>query len=170
VKAAPAAPPPPVDVTVSLGAEGSVGSSPGPAVGGTVGIGLGYRSFALYVEGRADAPASLEVAGGTVRTNLLLGSVVPCWRWRHFDACASLGIGALQAEGQLAFGQRQSTTLVEAGFRFQYAWMPFRHAGLAIHADVDAIPSRVTIYADGVPVWSTGAIAADLGLGIVGLF
>lgn len=162
--------PAPVDFVVHAGAQGSIGLSPRPGVGGHLGLGVRYRAIAVFIEGRVDVPSSVPLAGGAVSTNLFLGTLLPCFQWQHFGACLSVGVGALQVEGHLAFGRRESSPLVKTGVRLQYEWMFFRHLGLLLHGEVDAIPTRITVYADEVPVWSTSPVFAELGLGILTVF
>jgi hypothetical protein len=159
----------PVELAVYAGGLVSVGLSPSPAFGGNVGLGFRHRSFALYGEGRVDAPTSIAVATGVVRTNLLVGTVLPCLQWNHVSACFALGVGAFQVDGQLAFGRRASTPVVKAGLRLQYEWMLFRHVGLLVHGEVSGIPTRVTVLADDVAVWSTSPVAGNVGVGIIGV-
>jgi len=155
---------------VFAGALGSGGLSPQPTPGGYVGLGFHYRAFALFAEGRIDAGATLQALGGVVHTNVMLGSLLPCFQWNQFGACAVLSVGAIQVEGHLAFGRRETTPIVKAGARLQYEWMPFRHLGLQVHAEVSGVPTRVTVYADAVPLWSTSPATGELGLGIIALF
>lgn len=160
----------PIELALYGGALGSVGLSPQPTVGGHLGLGLRYGAFALYGEGRIDLPVSIELPAGAVRTNLLLGTLLPCLQWRHFAACVSLSVGALQVDGRLAFGRRDTSLAVKAGVRLQYEWMAFRHVGLLLHGEVDAVPTRVTVFADDAAIWSTSPVAANVGLGIIGVF
>ncbi len=176
----PASPPPPtkatpvpsapVEFAIYAGGLGTVGLSPRPNGGGNVGLGFRYRSFSLYGEGRIDVPASLELAAGVVYTSLLLGTVLPCFQWNHIGACGSLSVGALQVDGRLAFGRRETSPVVKVGVRFQYEWMPFQHLGLLIHGEVSGVPTRVTVFADDVSIWSTSPVAGEVGLGIIGVF
>ncbi|MBX7113461.1 MAG: hypothetical protein K1X64_03930 [Myxococcaceae bacterium] len=179
-RAVPPAPPPlpvpavphasaPVELAVYGGGLVSVGLSPSPTVGGNVGLGFRYRALALYGEGRFDAPASIELAAGVVHTSLLLGTVLPCLQWKHIGACMSLSVGALQVDGRLAFGRRDTSPVVKAGVRLQYEWMLFRHVGLLIHGEVSGVPTRVTVFADDVAIWSTSPVAGNVGLGIIGV-
>ena len=116
-----------------------------------------------------DLPVSLEVAAGVVRTNLLMGTVLPCLQWKQVGACMSLGVGALQADGQLAFGRRDTRAVVKLGARLQYEWMFFQHLGLFVHGEVSGVPTRVTVIADEVSIWSTSPVAGEFGLGIIGV-
>lgn len=170
---APAPPEPPrepIVFTAYAGGLASVGLSPTPSVGGTVGFGLRYRALGVYVEGRADAPSKLEVATGTVRTNLLLASLLPCFEWRGLGACISFGAGALQVDGELAFGRRDTTAVIKVGARLRYQWLLFEHLGFYAHLDVCGVPTRVTVTANNAPAWSTSFVTGELALGIVAAF
>jgi hypothetical protein len=160
----------PLEVAIYAGGIGSVGTSPRPTGGGNVGVGFRYRAFALYGEGSIHVPSSIEVPTGVVHTSLLLGTLIPCLQWKHLGACLSIGVGALQVDGRLEFGRRESSPMVKAGVRLQYEWMPFRHLGLLFHGEVSGVPTRVTVFADDVAIWSTSAVAAEVGVGIVWLF
>jgi hypothetical protein len=168
----PASPPPPepVELTVYATAVGSIGLSPRANLGGAIGLGFQHRAFALYAEGRFDAPASVALSTGSVQTNLIIGSVLPCLQWKRIGGCVSVGVGALQVDGRVAFGRRQTSPVVKVGLRLQYEWMFSAHVGLVARLEVSGVPTRVTVLVDQAPVWSTSPVTADVGLGAIGLF
>jgi hypothetical protein len=163
----PVAEPEPPRFAAYAGGLATVGLSPAPTGGGKLGLGLRFGALGVYVEGRIDAPVSVSVASGSVRTSLFMGSALPCIEWHGFSGCMSIGVGALQVEGDLAFGRRATSTVVKTGLRLGYQWLPLRHLGLFVHLDVGGVPTRVTVYANETPVWSTAPVSGELALGIV---
>ena len=102
----------PSELAVFAGGGASAGLSPQLAAVGSIGLGFRHGLFALYAEGRVDSPSSFNLKAGVVQTNLLIGTILPCLQWRHAAACLSLGVGALQVDGRLAFGRIPSASRV----------------------------------------------------------
>lgn len=166
----PSEPPLPTFFQAQLGAVGSVGVSPAPTLGGRMGIGFRRGWFGLLAEGRADAAQRVVTTGGSVSTSVLLATLLPCGYLRGFGFCLSAGGGALQVAGSLPGGRRESSPLVLAGARlsWEYRFLPW--LGVMVHTEVLGVLTRVTVVANGAPLWVTGQVTADAGLGLITVF
>ena len=147
-----------------------IGLSPQPSFSGLLGFGFQAGWFSLTLEGRADATESVSVPSGTVRSSVLLGGLIPCANFHGVGLCVDVSAGALQVEGALDGGRHTTTPLALLGGRVQYqhAFLPWLSA--RAHLDLQAVLSRTTVIAGGVPVWTTGQLSGDLGLAIVVVF
>jgi hypothetical protein len=99
VPARPLQPEPP-SAHVGLGAIGSLGGAPAPAIGAALFAGLAWRAWSLDVEARADLPATGDgepQSSSRVTSWLMVGSIVPCLHLRIAFGCAVASGGALGA-------------------------------------------------------------------------
>ncbi len=164
------APPPVVHFHALVGGQGVIGLSPQPSFGGLLGLGFQRDWYSLTLEGRVDAIQSVTVPNGTLRSLVMLGSLLPCGNFRGLGVCVDVSAGALQVEGALSGGRRITTPLVLLGGRVQYqhSFLPWLAA--RAHLDVQAVLSRTTVIVAGEPVWTTGQLSGDLGLAFVAVF
>lgn len=138
--APPPVPPKPVAQTVSYpvffrfaaGGQAAIGLSPTVTPGLFASVGFRYRRFELYGEGRFDAASAVEVTLGKVWVRPIAAFILPCVAspW-GLSACAQLGAGALQVEGQVSFGNKDTTPLLFAGLRLRVQLL-FRSVGCRI--------------------------------------
>jgi hypothetical protein len=145
---------------------GAVGLSPSPTGGGSLSLGARFGPLGIYLEGRLDAPVTIEGTSGTARTNLVLGGTQGCYETHGIGACLSLGAGALQMRGDVPLG-RAWAPIVKIGARVKYELAVFRALGFFAHLDVGGVPTRVTVVANDTPVWTTSPVAGELALGTV---
>jgi hypothetical protein len=160
----------PVFFEGALTGHGSFGLSPYPTGGGSLSFGVRESWFAVSLEGIADLPQSVNVTAGSVTSNTLLASLVPCGRYHGLGICLSVSAGALQVTGAIPSGNRQTSPLVLAGGRLMYDFMFLSWLGLRVHIDVEGVLTRTTVVAYDGPVWVTAPVTARAGLGLVTVF
>jgi hypothetical protein len=166
----PPPPPPParerIHPRLSVGVLGAAGSAPNLALGFTLGVGLRYRAFSLALEGRFDAPFSINVnTGGAMRSSLLVAVLVPCAHWRWFAGCALVAAGAMVGEGiDVTAPNRAVTPYAAAGWRVAAELQLQRLLWVRIHLDLYATLTRTTLQLNGVEAWTTPPLHGALGV------
>jgi hypothetical protein len=171
----PAAPPPPPEsmhFAVALLGGPTIGLSPSIAVGFGISVAIRYRLIEAQLEGRADLPSTAAVVRdgamvGTVRSDVLLGSLLVCGVYRWFGACASGSAGALQVVGDVVEpSTRQTALLVTAGARLLVRFELGR--GIVVQPFVDAAlaVTRATITSGPVTIWATSPVVGQLGVAL----
>jgi hypothetical protein len=98
------APPDPIHAYAGAGVLGSVGTAPAASFGGDLLVGLRQRAFSLEVDARGELPASRALTEGTVQTERLMGSLVPCLH---------LGVAMFCAVGSVAWVHASGSRLTE---------------------------------------------------------
>ncbi len=84
---------------VSAGPAVTIATAPAPTVAASIAGSLRWRSFALRFDGRADLPASAEIAaGGRVSTNTAVAALSSCLRGALVFACGGFGVGVVFSE------------------------------------------------------------------------
>lgn len=161
------APPVKLDLQASLGLTGTYGPTPHLGGGALLGASVGVGRFQLWLEGQLDVPRASFIADGAVTSQVLLGRLAPCLRFSAFAACGLVSVGALQVDGALPGGKRSSSPLVLAGARLSWSHFFLEWLGVRVHADVQAVVTRVTVLAFGQPLWVTLPLSAGAGAGIV---
>jgi hypothetical protein len=169
----PAAPPhEPFFFRLGAGVEGALGAAPGASLGFVARAGVGQRTWSVDLEGRADLPSKTTRADGTgVRASLLLAEVVPCLHAGVFVACPIVAVGALNGEGiNVGTPQRAATVYASAGLRAGLEVPIVSKLAATFHTDLVAPITRTTLSDRGVEVWTTPALYAGTGLGVLGRF
>jgi hypothetical protein len=164
---APVAEPERVFLQTNLGALISAGAAPDVAAGGTLELAARWSFLSLGVEGRADIPSSSAVAGGELRTSLILATFVPCFRTDRWGGCALASVGTLEASGpRLTSVGSQGNAFYGLGGRLFYE-LPLG-SGLSLQAHVDLLGavSHISLWIGGSEVWSMPPIAGSLGLSV----
>jgi hypothetical protein len=167
--APPPKPPPPSPrpkVLLSAGADVTAGISPYPTAGTSLGVGLRGELFSLLLEGRLVWSRSVPLDNGVLSSSVLLASLLPCVHFKFASACAQLSAGALQIDGAVPDGQRESSFLALAGGRLQAEWLFLDWLGVRGHLGVAAVLTRTTVRADDMPIWVTAPATFDLGLAV----
>jgi hypothetical protein len=101
----------PMKLAVALSPLISVGSAPGVAFGGALGVDAQRGWLVLGVEGRLDAPASRDVSLGRVESWLVAGSLFAGVRVSWFYAAAVGSLGRLAATSEDVAASRDSSAL-----------------------------------------------------------
>ncbi|MBI5535794.1 MAG: hypothetical protein HY898_23955 [Deltaproteobacteria bacterium] len=162
----------PIRLRATAGLLTSLGTAPAPALGAAVYGGVRWAAMSVGIEGRADLPASKEQStGGSVKSSLLAGLLVPCLHHGAAMGCALFALGALQGTGEQVSEPRKDTTPYAAlGVRVA-AELPMSPALAArINADLLGTLTRTTLRIDGAEAWTTPVIAGSLGVGVAGTF
>ena len=125
-----------------------------------------HGAFGFGVEGRASVPSSSPAGSGQVRTQLAGASPVVCARIANASMCAQGYFGAFQgaAEGVEA-PEKKTTFFSSLGLRALYRFRPLRGSGLGLEpwAGADVVLTRTRVTFRGQEVWSTSALALELG-------
>lgn len=197
---APAPPPAPTPVDTAapppstlhpfgaVGAHVALGSAPSTTLGARIAIGLafgatpseqwrrpvlaaGAGATTVALEGRLDAPASLEAAdGGRVTTALLAGGLALCHE-RRLVVCALGSVGALRGSGEgVSVTLKTSEPWAAVGARAGVGVPLGDLARAELAADVLAPLTRITLQLDGRDVWTTPAVSFLPHLALRGTF
>jgi hypothetical protein len=151
---------------------GSVGAAPSASGGMAAFVGIERARWSLDLEARADVPEGTLRADGTgARSSLFVGTLAPCMRSGPFAGCPLLSMGALSGEGT-SDGQGATTFYSAAGLRgaFEAPLPTVADLRLRVHADGFAPLVRTTLRDRGEDVWTTPALFATAGVGLVGRF
>lgn len=166
VEAAPARPrrPPPA-VQVMAGVVGAIGAAPTATFGATLQVSARQGSLSLAAEGRGDAPSSMPLRMGHIRTSLLVGSLVPCLhRWR-LGGCLVVSAGTIRAAGEGLVDSRQvSAPYVAAGGRLTFDFAVVGPVVARLYADLSAPLTETVLRVSDEAVWTTPPVVASLGL------
>jgi hypothetical protein len=157
-----------ITVRTSLGTVASLGSAPGLALGFTAQVGLRWRLASVGLEGRADLPASADIADlGRVKSSLLVATLAPCGHGRLLLACALVSVGTLQGAGERVAQPRQESTFYAAAGARLGAELPLvRVLYLRVHLDLLATLTRTTLHLDDKPAWITPPVSGALGISV----
>jgi hypothetical protein len=180
----PAAPPAPTavppapesrpGVLLQAGVGGFVASGTEPALGGGLLLSLGARLGAgsIGVEGRFQAPASIEVdPGKRVSASLLSALLVPCAHAGPLMVCAIGAIGSLRGSSQGVDEAKKGSSLVAAaGGRVGVEAALPAPLSVRFFGEVLANLSSVTLELNHRPAWSSPSLAAAGGFALVASF
>lgn len=153
----------------------SLGTQPSPGLGATLELGARWRSIALGVEGRFDAPTAVtsQSGGGTTSTSRQSLTALPCAIVRldsttlRLGVCASASIGWLSGRGQNVTSPREdSTWLASAGARVFLGFALASHLELRLRAELHAAVRRAVVHLDGAVAWEESPITGSLGIGV----
>jgi hypothetical protein len=171
----PPSPPPsssPLVPFAVVAAHGSLGGTPGPALGFTVGGGAETRNVSLGLEGRVDLPTDASTAGvGGVEATRLSFLAVLCLHTHSRLAlygCAIADAGPMWSRGT---GVTQETSLVTAhasiGLRLRAAWNVSSFVAVGVRAELLAALTRSELSVDNagkqVVVWASAPCIVTLG-------
>lgn len=151
----------------TIGGHLAVGSMPSSTVGVAAGGSLRRGAVSLGIETRGDLPASEPIEGGTVKSYLLLGALIPCLHRGWLAGCGIVGVGVLRASGEELLDAGQSTTpVILAGPRVAAEFPLGERFALVPHADVLFSVWRTTLHVSGEEVWRTPAVSGAFGLAL----
>lgn len=165
---APEPSPEPWSFHASAGPTLSLGAAPRPVLGLAVQGAARRRWLSVALEGRADLASEVAAGGGQVRTALVLGVLAAC---AHADAvagCATVGAGALRAEGiGLERARRISAPYFLLGARLQYCRALLDRFSVRAHIDAWSPQVRTVLGVGKEDVWSTPPLAGAAGVSAV---
>ncbi len=168
-------PPPPVvrarvSVAGGIGAVSSLGAAPSVAIGVEAFVGITAGSFRLELEGRADAPASGDTAGGAAaRTSLAIGTLSPCYVRGVLALCGLASLGALSGEG---VGSSTARSRLDTGLFAAIGARVAVEAPLGstlfvrVHGDFLVPLTRTSLDVGGLRVWTNPPFSGALGLSL----
>ena len=143
-------------------------AAPSPNLGLAVALEARWHSFSVSLGGRADLPAGTSVEGGSLSTALLVGELVPCWRLDWLGLCLVSQLGAETAQPQNIPGGFQSTGLYAAlGPRAVADYPLASWLSLRLALELLAPLVRSNVIAQGVTVFTSPPVSADLSAGVV---
>jgi hypothetical protein len=168
----PKAPPAPVekavrpDLAVSLGPVLSLGTAPAPVAGASLAAAIGWTSFAVRLDVRAELPASKPIpASGSVATNTLLTMASACLRARVPFGCVGTGMGALFSSTESIAQTRRDrgllfVAMVRGGINLPIVdWL---YIEPAVEGGLNLLTHEVMVDGTGVhrlsPVWASVAL------------
>ena len=152
----------------TLGGQGSLGTAPALAAGGTLGVGFRVERFGLGLEGRYDLPASTRHASGGVRAQLTTVALVPCGHLGVAFLCARVAVGSLSAEGVDVLPARSdSAPYAAVGGRLGVELPVTGPLELRAYADLDFPLSRATLQLAATDVWTAPPVAVAAGIAAV---
>jgi hypothetical protein len=170
-----ALPPPPPRPTrapfgfaASFSSSLSAGLAPSAAVGATIAVERRLGVLSIGLEARADLPASAAAStGGRVRSEVFLGSVVPCLHvLRPFFGCAFFSAGAFDAAGVgIAVSRNPVAPFAAAGLRLGVEVPLGRRVFLLGRADGLVPLTRPTVQIDRRAVFTPAPVTPSVGFG-----
>ncbi len=156
---------------MGIGGLGTVGASPTPALGGALFVGMGWRSFTLDVEGRAQTSSTEPASQGAVHASMLLATLAPCMHFGPAITCVLASAGSVQANGSgVAFQRSDSAAYAALGARIGAEHFFSKMLGARVHADVLASPTRVSLNLNDTTVWTTPVLSGALGADLLARF
>lgn len=148
---------------VRLGAAvlGALGAAPNVVPGFEIEAGLAWTHFSLALAGHVDAAATTPL----IQTQLLYGTLSPCFHYSVAMVCGRVLAGALRGAGAQIANPRQDTTFyAAAGLRAGVEVCIYRQLFFAAFIDLNAVLTRTTISVNSAPVWITPPFNGDLGV------
>jgi hypothetical protein len=147
----------------------SLGVAPAATLGAHLDAELRYRRLSIGLEARADLPASASTdVGGRVRTEVVLGSLVPCVREpAPLFVCGVLAVGSFSESGvDVAAPRSKSAVYAATGVRLGVELALRGSFFFVAHADGLVTLLRHTVQLDQTDVYTLSPVAASLGLGL----
>ena len=160
-------PPQPLVFSLGVGPTGSAQTGPTPTIGLALLASVTRGALELGVGGRVELPSSLDVPGGRVTTQAIVGSLTGCFVVASFRACLLSDLGALRVNStSLTPPARQTVVYADVGARVALQVLLAEWLALRPFLDATASLARTTVVADGAPVWVTPPLSATLGLAV----
>jgi hypothetical protein len=156
------------EVTAGLGVHAVLGTVPSLTGSMRLGAQLGWPSFTLDVEVRFDLPRSIDYEGRErVTVWLAAASVVPCYRYAWFSACAVGAAGAVKADGMRDPTSAWAAIGLRAAFTIQLTNVLYGF----LHLEGLATLLRTTLYYVGdlgtaYELWTSPLVSGSIGAGL----
>ncbi len=167
---APSRPAEPVRVALGGGLMASNGAAPSTSAGLLALARVHQGGWSLGLGGRVDFPAEATASRGGIRTQLVLGSLIPCLHYDALRACATVSFGALQGT---ATGVDETTTqttfYAAAGARLGWGVALSQRLSLEPFAGADATLTPTTLSLNDREEWTSPPVAGSVGLLLLGI-
>jgi hypothetical protein len=162
----------PVRVRAGLAVLGAAGLAPHVTGGLSLTGGIRWQWLSAALEGRADLPASRDAPlGGTVNSQVLELTLVPCFHRGWLLACALGSVGVLRGAGSgIANARVDHAAFGAMGVRLGGEVPIGRILALTSSADFAATAPRIALHLRGREVWITAPASGTLRLGMVAHF
>jgi hypothetical protein len=150
----------------------AVGEGPSPSPGVRIAAEMVHRGkLSAAIELRAGLPTSSAITGGVVRTSLLGGALVPCWRAWRFSACAVAFVGRMAtATEDVPRPSSRAFVHVAAGLRAALD-IPLSDAlAFRVGADGMATVAPFVVEVDNRAVYESSAVTGLVGASLVRAF
>lgn len=156
---------------LGLVAVSALGFSPRVEYGASASIGLGFGSFSIDLEGRRDLPVTMPLGRGDATTSIFLATLAPCLHRGVFVGCALISAGSLQARGGgVDHPSTRGGFFSGLGVRGGVEWSVAPSLALVARVELLAPLVHTTLKLDGEEVWSTPALTASAGAGLIAFF
>ena len=161
----PARPSAPLQWWLGVGALSALGAAPTATGGLVVHASARKGTFSLGTEGRFDWPITRDYGVGTLESNFIVASLVPCAHFGVGAACLVGSAGALRAKSTGFEGSTSRTGfLALVGARAAVTWGLGEKTALVVFADLQLAPTRDTLTIDDQPAWTNPLVTGSLGL------
>ena len=158
----------PVIFHAGVGMIAAVESAPSPTAGATVSVGASWRHLSLDLEGRADLPAARPgpVPPTEVRSWLIVGALVPCFRVAFASVCPVLSAGAIGATAtHVAHSSEQYGPWAAVGGRLGASWEIAPRLTIGAYIEALATLIRDNVSVDATVQYPVGPWSGGLGAG-----
>ncbi|WP_394834883.1 hypothetical protein LVJ94_51135 [Pendulispora rubella] len=161
----PSAPSSPTRWWLGVGALSALGAAPTATGGLVVHASVRKGTFSLGTEGRFDWPIARDYGVGTLESNFIVASLLPCAHLGVGAACLVGSAGALRAKSTGFEGSTSRTGfLALVGARAAVTWALGEKTALVAFADLQLAPTRNVLTIDDRPAWETPRVTGSLGL------
>ncbi len=153
-------------VAASVGPVVSVGTAPGPAVGGAVAATVYYTWIAARLDVRADLPAAGDLSGGgRVSTRSVLGTAALCVRGDLPFACAGGGLGSFSTTTTSIAQPASDSALLGEVLAIAGADVALsRQLFVEPYAEIALVLTRHRVFVDGTEGYRLPAAAGTAGI------
>lgn len=150
----------------------AAGAAPGLTGGLALGAGVRWTRASLALEGRFQAPSTIEgAAGQRVSASVLSLSLAPCVHAGVLMACALGSFGVMQGEGTgVDTPRRARSPVADVGGRFGIETPLVAPLSLRVFGEATAHLSNVSLKLNGQTVWNSPALGGGGGLSLVASF
>jgi hypothetical protein len=149
----------------------ALGTAPNTTAGLAIFGGVRRGPWTFQLEGRAELPATTAGMGGSVRTSLWAGGIIPCVHWDPVFLCATVWLGSLRAQGVgFSTSRVDRGVYAAAGGRIALElplneWLSFRPS---VEFLTTLIPAELQV--DGMTQWTAPQYATLLRAGLSARF
>jgi hypothetical protein len=170
-----AAPAPGTSTTAAVVYEGNAGAvvsagvAPAPVFGGALGVAARWARASLGLEGRIDVPVSVAArGGGTVSSELIVVSLLPCVHLGRAFLCALGQIGHQSESGAGAPSAEQKSTIWWAAGGRLGVEVPLQSVlALRVRSDVVADLRPPVLLLNNLLAWGAPVVSTSLGADVV---
>jgi hypothetical protein len=162
----------PVGLRVGVTGGAAFGATPGASFSPSVFAGVAYGAFSIDAEGRGHFTSSVPAQPrGAVEASLLVFMLAPCFHYKVALGCALVGVGSLSGTGTgVDVPESASTLYANAGARLGAEIPLGGPVALRVGGDVLLPLVSTRLRLRGVDVWTSPAVTAALGAGVLASF